>query len=325
MVFHVRTAAPSWLFDELPFSIDYNNRALDAGVIQQDSLHMDLQATFRACHSLQQNFSWIIEQEVSFINQAHARLIISDIPPLAFEISARTALPSIAITNFSWNWIYRSYLDQFPSFLPLIEQMESCYRKASLCLTLPFSADLSVFPKRLSIPLIARLSRLDKSEARALYDLPATKKIALLSFGGLGLKRLPPIELNAPDYFFVTTAKEPLRKDNLLVLPEAQLHYEDLVRACDVVVTKPGYGIVADIIAHRVPVLYTSRGPFPEYPHLVATLKSWATEEFIPQGELLAGNLLPHLDRLLAKQPNWPTVPLNGAEVAAQKIAQLLE
>ena len=37
-------------------------------------------------------------------------------------------------------------------------------------------------------------------------------------------------------------------------LPEAQRKYEDLVRAVDVVVTKPGYGIVADVISHQVRV-----------------------------------------------------------------------
>ena len=42
--------------------------------------------------------------------------------------------------------------------------------------------------------------------------------------------------------------------------------YEDLVRAVDVVVTKPGYGIISECIANDTALLYTSRGDFREYP-----------------------------------------------------------
>jgi L-arabinokinase len=286
---------------------------------------MDLPATFQACANLHRKIPRLIEHELSFIDQARARLILGDIPPLAFAIAARAALPSVALSNFSWNWIYRSYLEEFPSFLPLIEQMESFYRHASLCLSLPFSTDLTVFPKRASSPLVTRVSALDKRQARARYGLPAEKKIALLSFGGLGLSQLlADLVECAADYLFVTTGSKPLREQNLIVLTDRQLHYEDLVRAADVVVTKPGYGIVADVIAHQVPVLYTSRGPFPEYAYLAGMLSAWATSDFIPQAELLAGNIAAYLERLLAKTPNWPPVPLNGAHVAAQKILELL-
>ena len=44
---------------------------------------------------------------------------------------------------------------------------------------------------------------------------------------------------------------------------------EDLVRAADVVVTKPGYGIISEAIANDAALLYTSRGRFVEYDVLV--------------------------------------------------------
>ena len=96
------------------------------------------------------------------------------------------------------------------------------------------------------------------------------------------------------------------------------------MRASDAIITKPGYGIVADVLAHQSPVLYTDRGEFPEYPRLVEALRDYATAEFIPQEELLAGDLTSHLERLLSKTPNWPDVELNGAAIAAEKIITLL-
>jgi hypothetical protein len=89
-------------------------------------------------------------------------------------------------------------------------------------------------------------------------------------------------------------------------------------------VTKPGYGIVADAIAHQVRVLYTDRGEFAEYSHLVRALDECATAAFVPQDELLSGNLGPYLTRLLTKKASWPATPLDGAEVAAAKILELI-
>ena len=155
--------------------------------------------------------------------------------------------------------------------------------------------------------------------------LPQTAALVILSFGGLGLQRLRWDKLKEMrDYVFVTTADEKKLDGNILVLPDAQRHYEDLVRAVDVIVTKPGYGIVADAIAHQTPMLYTDRGEFPEYPRLVQALNDCAIAEFIPQAELLSGNLEPYLKWLLDKSPNWPAVELNGAQVAAEKILALM-
>ena len=320
---HVRTSAPSWLFHD---SVIYHPQSIDVGIRQLDSLSMGLVDTLEACRVLHQRFPKLIDQEVEFIKSEQIRLVIGDIPPLCFEIAARALVPSVAITNFSWDIIYRAYLREYPDFLPVVEEIESFYNKAGLALTLPYPCDLNVFPRREPIPWVARFSSLSKNQARAKFKLPASATIILLSFGGLGLERLPWGKLRRlSEYFFVATGKADISEDNLLVLPDEQPHYEDLVRAVDVIVTKPGYGIVADAIAHRLPMLYTDRGEFPEYPRLVEALRDCATAEFIPQSELLSGNIAPYLQTLLQKPPNWPAVPLNGAEVAADKIIRLLD
>ena len=110
----------------------------------------------------------------------------------------------------------------------------------------------------------------------------------LLSFGGLGLERFPWSNLKEmSEFFFVTTGETKQETNNLRFLPEAQRNYEDLVRAVDVVVTKPGYGIVADVISHQVRTLYTDRGEFAEYPYLTQALDEYATAEFIPQDRVV--------------------------------------
>jgi len=310
-----------------PFSpLKVIQQSIDVGIVQRDSLEMDLGATLEACETLYASVPAILERELAFIREEHIEVILGDIPPLCFEIAAHASIPSAAITNFTWDWIYRAYLGDYPRFEPMIEQMEGFYRKASLALTLPYPCDMGVFRRKESIPWIVRMSGLSKREAREKIGLPQTGVVVLLSFGGLGLKGLSLKSLEtARDFFFVGTGKSPRREANVLVLAEAQRQYVDLVRAADIIVTKPGYGIVADAIAHQVPVLYTDRGEFPEYPQLVQALTDLATADFVPQEELFSGNLVPYLTRLLAKEQNWPQVALDGATRAAETVIVMID
>lgn len=322
---YVRSTVPEWLFEHPFYSVRQTSQALDVGIVQDDSLQMELQLTLEACKAFHARVPSLIEQETAFIRKHNIQLILGDIPSLCFEIAARAGVLSVAITNFSWSGIYRNYLHAFPEFQPLIEEMESFYRKTTLALSLPYGCEMDIFPAREMIPFITRSSALDAREARDRFGLPSSATVVLLSFGGHSLGRLH-LErlLQQKEFFFVGTGEAPRKERNLLVLPSAQRNYVDLVRASDIIVSKPGYGIVADVIRHQVPLLYTDRGDFAEYPYLVKTLEDCATAEFIPQDDLLSANLTPYLKRLLTKEKHWPAVAVNGASVAAEKVLSLL-
>jgi UDP:flavonoid glycosyltransferase YjiC (YdhE family) len=317
---HVRTTAPDWLFSSLPRGVSYTSRSLDVGVIQPDSLRMDLPATLAACRDLQHGLPQLLDEEVEYVQAQNIDLIIGDIPPACFEVAARTKIPSIAITNFTWDVIYQAYAGAYPKFTPIVEEMRRSYAKAALTLSLPYACDMSMFPHRESIPWITRCSSLTRTQARVAFDLPQFATIVLLSFGGIGLDTLPLERLQEMSEFHFVATGAGTSQDNFQILHGPQRRYEDLLRAVDVVVTKPGYGIVADVLAHRVPILYTDRGEFSEYPFLVAALNDLATAEFIPQAALRSGNLRTQLRRLLDTKPNRQPAQLNGASKAAEHI-----
>ncbi len=115
----------------------------------------------------------------------------------------------------------------------------------------------------------------------------------------------------------------------LLTLSEQQicdygLRYEDLVRAADVVVTKPGYGIISEAIANGAALLYTSRGHFVEYDVLVREMPRYLRAEFLEQKQLLSGDWSAALERLLSQAPPPEKPALNGAEIAADEILDLV-
>ncbi len=102
------------------------------------------------------------------------------------------------------------------------------------------------------------------------------------------------------------------------------MRYEDVVAAVDIVITKPGYGIISECIANDTALLYTSRGHFVEYDVLVREMPRWLRCGFISNEDLLGGRWQDSLDRLLA-QPNPPEkADVDGAARAASIIADHL-
>jgi UDP:flavonoid glycosyltransferase YjiC (YdhE family) len=304
----VKTSAPRRLFDTadvIPFQPD-------TGMLQLDSLHLDEAGSIRQAAAFHAQLPQRTAAEAHFLTEGGANLVVGDIPPLAFAAAAAAGLPSVALGNFTWDWIYAAYPDT-PA--ELLAAMRNAYAHASVALRLPMAAGFEVLQsKTRDIPFIARTSQREPDEVRHALGFPLDKPMVLISFGAYGLKNLDVARLGRlADYTIVL-------EDS----PASGFEYQDLVRAADVVVTKPGYGIISECIANDTAVLYTSRGRFPEYDVLVREMPKYLRAQFIEQDDLLAGRWGPSLERLLALPKPAVKPAVNGAEVAAEEILKLL-
>ena len=339
----VRTSAPRWLFDlTVKGKIAFSTLECDTGVVQIDALTLDEADTIRRAAAFHSDLVTRAASETRVLRELGAGLIVGDIPPLAFAVSAAAGIPSIALGNFTWDWVYADYprVRLAPSLLPAIR---GAYAKGSMALRLPMSAGFETFSNVKDIPLIARHATRTRQEVCKLLKLPADKPIVLMSFGGYGLPGLDTDVLaKFKKYTVITAANLPVgrtRKEppaarqgsfisvNEEAMYDAGVRYEDLVGAAEAVVTKPGYGIISECIANDAAVLYTSRGHFPEYDVLVEDMPKYLRTAFISQEELFAGKWESHLTKLLA-QPrlkNYKKPETNGAEVAAEILLKALD
>ena len=148
--------------------------------------------------------------------------------------------------------------------------------------------------------------------------------LALLSFGGFGLQTAP-LDGLAQLNGWVFLAEPLLADSNPQLRPLLPgVGYPDLVNAADAVITKPGYGIVAECLAHNTPVIYTSRGNFREEALLVAGLQRYGRAVAIGNEQLRRGDFKEALERLLMLPQPAEALATNGAEVAADHLARLL-
>jgi hypothetical protein len=300
----------------------FRRERTDVGLVQRGALVIDTRATREAGEAFERDLPVRVAREAAWLREIGASVVVADVPPLALLAAVRAEVPAIAITNFSWDWIYRHLARHEPGLTAAADAARQAYSHCKLLLELPFAGDLSAFPRRQPIPLVARQPPVTREEGRRRLGL-GPEPAVLLSFGGLGLPGLDfQVLAGLEGYQFLSEPASSSAPPNLRILHPADLaarglDYLGAIAAADVVVTKPGYGIVSDAIACRTRMVYTERGDFPEYPILVEEMVRWLPADYVSNEDLLAGRLQPALESVLARP--FPEPPrLDGADVAAR-------
>ena len=307
----VRTSAPPWLFAMTNKPVEVQPFEADTGLVQIDSLSFDERGSILRAAEFYATFAERADAEAAVLRDIGAELVVGDIPPLAFAAARRAGLPSIALGNFTWDWIYEAY-DDFETLAPgVIPIIRAAYATATRALRLPFHGGFEPMANvTMDVPLIARRSHRDPAETRRLLGIRDDRPVVLASFGAYGAP-LPWDAVRADHRFSVISFERE---------PPQGLKYQDLVAAADVVISKPGYGIVSECVANGTALLYTSRGRFVEYDLFVAEMPRVLRCRLISQEDLLAGVWADAIAALLA-QPAPPELGrVDGAQVAAGEI-----
>ncbi len=305
----VRTSVARWMFDAAaPRPFERHDVVVDTGVAQPDSLHIDEERTARDAAAFYDAFEVRVDGEARALEASRPDLVVGDVPPLAFAAASRAGIRSVAIANFTWDWIYGAYAAFERGAPRVIPTIADAYRRAGAALRLPFHGGFEAMSDVRDIPLIARRSQRDPADTRRLLGVDPARPLVLGSFGAYGAD-LPLDRLRDATAFTVIA---PPRE------APAGLRYEDLVAAADVVVTKPGYGIVSECIANDTALIYTSRGRFIEYDLFVSEMPRVLRCRFLPMADLAAGRWADAVREVLAA-PAPPERPqVDGAEVAAR-------
>ena len=318
---------PEFLLDQnkgKPLSV--RKKRLDIGLVQLDSVQFDLDATLRVLESFYHDRDVLLAEEVHFLETLGIDYVVSDIPFLPFVAASQVGIPAIGISNFTWDWIYQAYASSDSRWTPLVDWISESYRQCSLFLQLPMHGDCSACPNINDVPLVTRHAKRSREETRSILQLELGQKVYLIAFAYLELeessqKRVQEIA----EAVFLYKYPLSYHLSNGICLDGFSLSFEDVVAAVDGVITKPGYGIVADCLAHGTPMIYSDRGFFPEYEVLVREMSQHLATVYLPSEDLYAGRWKTAIEQLEAQPRVVPSLPLNGAEVCAQTILSSIE
>lgn len=296
--------------------------ALDIGLVMRDSVTIDYPASLRALDR------WIgerparIEWEKSFLRQCGASLVVSDLPSIAFEAAAAAHLPSVGIANFSWSWIYEHYIPLDARWAEAARVCRAGYGQAGVLLKYPLDCPMDEFSRVEHAPLAARAGRARRAEMTRRYGLNTDATWGLLSFTSLDLSAAALDRMSAaPDIEWITV--HPLAwpgRAHFTAVDRADISFSDVLATCDVVLTKPGHGILSECVANRKPVVHVERPDWPEHAPLVRGIERYLRHAPLAGWQLAEGRVEHAIRRALAApEPPEPPPPV-GADLIAHRL-----
>lgn len=262
----IYTAAPRSIVDaSLP-----NARVVpwvaDVGIAQQDSVTEDLGETLRRLDEV------CSEERVDALAGSLSGFdrVVVDTAPTALEAARRAGVEALAVGNFEWAWLYARY----PRLRHWAQRFEG-WQLPHIGLELWPGPGLHSFAKVERFGLVAR-------QARAHALAPGS---VLVSFGGFGLEGLDERLPRLPGVTWVLSPPSP-RLDRSDCEYIEDVPYPALVAGADLVLTKPGYGILAEALSTGTPIAWVDRGAFPEAESLVDVLRGRGDREISDLSEV---------------------------------------
>jgi hypothetical protein len=324
---HIITHLPEAFLADQAGTGRHSHRAgsFDVGMVQLDSIRVDVDSTLNRVEQLYRAREELIEQERAFLVKKRIGLVVSDIPGIPIEAASGLGIPSLAIGNFGWDWIYSEFVPRNPRWQPIVESLREEYGRADLLLRLPFCEEMSAFPRKQDIPLVASPGTCRRAEIARLTGCDGGKKWVLLSFTTLdwdseALGRVRRIE----EYEFFSVLPLQWAHSGIHGLNREDIPFSDVLASVDAVISKPGFGIVSDCVVNGKPLIYADRTDFLEYPILVSAIRKYLKHVHIPGADLYRGDVRESLDRLWNSPEPEAKLGRGGDVIAARIIASLL-
>jgi len=295
------------------------NAAFDVGMVQLDSVRVDVEATLKEISALLDRKKELVEEEAEFLRREGVSVVAADIPGIPLAAAGAAGIHRLAVGNFSWDWIYAPFVESDARWAPVVEEFRSQYAMAELLVRLPFSGDMSAFSRATDIGLQASPGRNRREEIAAGHNITADRPWVLLAFTSLdwdadALGKVAGLT----DYELLTVRPLEWKDHGITAIDRDEYGFPDILASVDVVVSKPGYGIVTECIANARPLVYTDRQDFVEYPVLVEGIRRFLKNTHIPSAKLYRGELRDALQEI-ADSPDPPeSLPRDGAEQAAR-------
>ncbi|MFA4955697.1 MAG: glycosyltransferase family protein [Candidatus Methanoperedens sp.] len=281
----------SGAFDYIRSSLPHDNIEVvksdnDIGVIfRENSISVDKEQTRGMLIEWIKSWDEYIKIEKQFCESRRIDLILSDITPQAFIVANELGIPGIAISNFSWHYIFFNLFGN----IPVVEQIKGAYMLADLALVLPFNEGLDAIKKQKKVGLVSREITMEK------YDLRRSMGISdneLLVYMGVGMSIDPSFmsnikKLDIPDLKLLVQHNVCLPFKNVVRIPDRETETQNYINMCDLVVSKTGYSTASEAIRAKIPIFFIKRDGFKEDELVGDAIEKMGVGRFISERSFL--------------------------------------
>ena len=323
MLLILATSAPRWLLESyIPGDFIYRPQVFDVGVVQGDSLNMNLEVTLERLLNIISQQEKLIAQEVNYLQMNKVDLVLGDIPPLMCLIAKEADIPCWMMGNFGWDYIYRPWRG---AFTEVANWIRDCYAQSDRLFRLPLSEPMSAFSRVIDVGLTGGVPHYSQQEIRQQFEITKPyERTVLLTFGGLGLTKIPYENLeHFADWQFISFDREAPNVANLIKVTDPCYRPVDFMPICHRILTKPGFSTFAEAMRLGAAITSVDRQGFAETELLLTGLKNYSNHQIISIDQFFKGTWN-FLDQPIQKPIVGDDLDKRGTETIAKEIIEFL-
>jgi UDP:flavonoid glycosyltransferase YjiC (YdhE family) len=319
----VRSAAPlAKLREHIHGEFEHVSLASDIGMTMTDALTVDRGGSYSYYARLHTAWDREVATAARQLEALRPDMLLANAPYLPLAAAAHAGIPAAALCCLNWGDIFQHYLAAQPGATTIRRQIREAYDSARAFICPVPRMPMTDLGNLREVSPLGRRGVPRRPELLAALGAPADTRLALLSLGGFGFD----IDVSAwprlPGWRVISGMALRGRHPDVIALDSLPLTYIDVFASVDAVISKLGYGTVAEAAINGVPVLYTPRDGWPEEPFLADWLDRHGRAAVVCGEDLHAGAIVPLLEALAARSAPRPVEP-TGAEEAAAIVAEL--
>jgi hypothetical protein len=323
----IRTGVPvQHLKSRLPCSFNYVPDSTDIGMPMHSFREVDRVGCLRAYRMLHDDWEDRVQACALATREIDPDMVLSNASYLALAAARRASILSVGFSSLNWADIYAFYAEGEPHAGRIVSQMRDAYRCANRYLKVTPGMPMDWFPNTVPIGPVAQVGQKRRKELLARLGLPDHTKLLLVAFGGM------PVSIDCsswpkiPNTHFLVPANWSGKPEICTPLDTLAIPFADLVRSCDAVIAKPGYGIVAEAACNGTALLSVPRTDWPEQDILVNWFACHGAIRTISLDQIVSGDLAVLVDEIIPRPGLRPTrrPQPTGIEEAARALQDYL-
>jgi len=317
----VRTTAPlSLLQQRIHCEFEHIPAAFDFGMKMANAVDVQVGESAAAYREFHTGWSQRVSTEAQTIRRLKPDLLLANVPYLSLAAANEAGVKAVGMCSLNWADIYQHYCANEASALLIHEQMLAAYNSAEYFLKVQPAMEMARFANARNIQPIAQPGTSKRINIESQCSLRDSDKLVLVAMGGMEFRLPMQTWPHLPGVHWVVPQSWGIQRDDTTAFESLNIAFSDVMASCNAVITKPGYGTFTEAACAAVPVLYLTRGDWPEEPCLVQWLKQNVACLEIEREMLMAGELGNVLQRLW--EIPLPRRPVASGAVEAAKFLQ---
>lgn len=257
----------------------------------RDAITLDFERTLAELSDYHQQADAEIAHLRQLMAESHVAVVLSDVGYFPLVAAKALGIPGIVFCSLNWADILQAYVHRYPALQDIIRDITRWYAASTVFLTPAPSMPMPNIRNIVAVGPVARGGA--AANLTAVLGVSATMKCGLVSLGGLpyplDFSRWPRVD----GWVWLVTGVTSSDRPDVIPLSSVPLSYVDILVNADLLLTKPGYGSIAEAGCAGIPVACLPRPDWPETDALLTWLRQKVPVLMVAENDLQTGACLP--------------------------------